>query len=113
MVVDRTEFDDNESFIQTGILDFCGCGDVEGNLKFVQNGLKHIDDFHQKHSNRSFNDYYEQWIKNGLSIFGNESARNFFFYWADKEGFTEHGGSIPGWLTEKGRELLEDLNELY
>lgn len=34
------------------------------------------------------------------------------WYWLDNKGYTEHGGSVPGWLTEEGWKLLEDLEEL-
>ena len=31
----------------------------------------------------------------------------------DEKGLTEHGSCIPGWLTEKGKHLLDDLNEYF
>lgn len=27
-------------------------------------------------------------------------------------GYTDHGGSVPGWLTDEGESLLECLKEL-
>ena len=99
-----------EDFIQSKIFGFCGCGDPEENLKFILAGLSHINDKRPK--NLDFDVWWKQWIKRGHEIFGNERSRQFFFYWADKEGFTEHGGCVPGWLTEKGKNILEDITEL-
>jgi len=37
----------------------------------------------------------------------------FFVYWANDKGFAEHGSTARcSWLTEKGQELLKDLEEL-
>lgn len=44
--------------------------------------------------------------------FGNEASAQFFFYWADRAGLTEHGTAIPGWLTEKGETVLAELEEI-
>jgi hypothetical protein len=109
---DGCEYDTAEDFIQCEVLGFCGCGNPECNLKFIMDGLKHINSISP--SNRSnFDEWYQQWYEEGLSFFGSEGARYFFFYWAAKEGFTEHGSSVPGWLTEKGNHLLSDLAEIY
>ena len=47
-------------------------------------------------------------------IFGNEASMMFFYYWADSKDLTEHGSGLSGggWLTELGKEVLEDLNEI-
>lgn len=99
--------EDAESLIQCGMLDFCGCGDPQGNLRYIQAGLQHIKDYLAEGKNLA------EWDKDGLIIFGSESARYFFFYWADKEELSEHGSRIPGRLTDKGHQLLADLNELF
>jgi len=98
-----------EDFIQGEILGFCGCGVPEENLRFIMRGLSHID------KERPDNDpgWYDEWVKEGIEIFGNDAVRFFFFYWADKEKLTAHGGSVPGWLADKGRELLSDLVEMH
>ena len=37
----------------------------------------------------------------------------FFVHWANEEGYLEHGGSVSGsWITGKGLELLEQLQEV-
>lgn len=106
-------YEDAKSFIQGSILGFCGCGNLKGNLNYIQDGLNHIDIFHTfSRDLTKFNVQWEKWITNGIKIFGNKRARYFFFYWCDKEELTEHGSKIPGWLTKKGKELLEDLEKL-
>jgi len=88
-------------------LGFCCCGNPEDNLKYVRNGLHHINEMHNMDDDKMS---FEEWTEKGLEIFGSRKAEYFFYYWADKEGLTEHGGSVPGWLDTKGHELLENLN---
>jgi len=57
--------------------------------------------------------WYKQWRKEGLKLFGNEKAMFFFYYWCDVLKLTEHGGCIPGWLSEKGKNTLSDLEDLF
>lgn len=35
-----------------------------------------------------------------------------WLYWIDHIGLTEHGGSVPGWLTDKGKEVLKAMIEI-
>ena len=32
-----------------------------------------------------------------------------YHYWLSNKGLTEHGGSVPGWLTAQGHEVLAAL----
>jgi len=99
-------WDNAEDLIQCHILGFCGCGQPEENLIYVMEGLAHIGKNYDEGS------VFEDWWQDGIKLFGNKRAMYFFFYWADKEELTEHGGSVPGWLTMKGKELLSDLVEI-
>lgn len=56
---------------------------------------------------------YEQWEQRSKEVFFNEEIEYFTWYVLDKKELIEHGSSVPGWLTQKGIELLSDLNELY
>ena len=102
-------FETAEDFIHTEMFGFCSCGDPEENLKFIMHGLAHIDKLHPDDDS----DWWDDWVKEGVELFGSEGVKYFFFYWADKEGLTEHGGSVPGWLTDKGHHVLSDLREMY
>lgn len=102
-----------EDFYQSRSFNFCGCGSPDKNLEYIRDGLAHIDKTQPENISREeYHKWYDEWKKEGHEIFGNEKARYFFFYWADMLELTEHGGSVPGWLTEKGRETLADLREI-
>lgn len=114
---DECHYDTAADLVQIGMLGFCGCGASEESLSYVRDGLAHINRLReespkQSNGHEAWNKWWEQWQADGLALFGNDRARWFFYYWADQKGFTEHGGSVPGWLTDEGRELLSDLNEI-
>lgn len=110
---DGRYYEDAESFYQTKVFEFCGCGRPEDNLEYIMKGLSYIDREHPEGmSYEQSCEWVKKWIEDGIPLFGNEESRYFFFYWADKEGLTEHGGSVPGWLTDYGREVLDDLREI-
>lgn len=44
-------------------------------------------------------------------VFGSGGAAMFFYYFLDTKDLTDHGGSVPGWLNEKGDALLDELTE--
>lgn len=92
--------------MQISCFNFCGCGDLLENLTYVYKGLLLIE-FHL-HSDISYINF-ETLQK---QIFGSLKAAHFFFYWADKEKLTEHGSCMPGWVTEKGNQLLTDIYNL-
>lgn len=97
-------WEDAESFLQGYVLGFCCCDDPEANLKYVATILQHID----ARSNTS----YLLWLLSGAFIASANSLR-FAYYVLNEKRLTEHGGRVPGWITEKGREFLEDVAELY
>lgn len=101
-------------YIQTGILDFCGCGSPEENLRFIRDGLSYINHKGQPipaWDAPEHRRYWDKYHEDGKLLFGNDRSQQFFAYWLDAEGLTEHGGSIPGWLTAEGKTLLELLNK--
>lgn len=93
-------------FITVGVLGFYGCGMPEEAMKFVRNGLEYIQ--WRIKSEVPFSEKE----KKEKEVFGNQQIAYFFYYWADKERLTEHGGSVPGWLDKKGEQLLEALQAL-
>lgn len=107
---DDVFYGDAKEFYQTKIFGFCGCGLPEENLEYIHDGLTHIGAERPEHD--GWDVWYKKWIEEGAVIFGNESSRYFFFYWCDTQELTEHGGSVPGWLTEKGKQVLADLREI-
>lgn len=94
-----------EQFLQIKILDFCFCGDPESNLKYVGKALQVID--------KSRGKGYKYFVKLADELFRNSRAAYFMFYFLDSKELTEHGSSLSGWLTQKGKEFLEDVIELF
>lgn len=103
-------YESAEDFLQISTLGFCGCGCPEESLGYVRDVLQHIDNLKQLVWEKK--QTYEEWAAEGSKLFSNDGARYFTFYVLDQKELTEHGGSVPGWLTGKGRELLEDLNSI-
>ena len=105
--------DDAESYIQCYVLGFCGCGMAETNLRYVRDCLRHIANLRlvwEKEKPES-EAAYKEWDEAGKKLMGN--AEYFTRYVLDQKELTEHGGSVGGaWLTDKGEELLADLDAL-
>ena len=119
---DGCVYETAEDFYQCGVFGFCGCGDPEVNLQYIMKGLRHIADlkdhvwgtgrivFDEEHGDMT----YGEWEIQGVELFKTDAQMWFFMYWADKEELTDHGGNVSGgWLTEKGLDVLEDLEELF
>ena len=108
---DDIYYEDSESFLQGKILGFCNCGMPENSLKHVQLALRQVSNlkcivWEKKQT-------IEEWDAENNKLLGGETGTYFMWYWLDTKGFTEHGGSVPGWLTESGYKLLEDLDEYF
>ena len=107
---DNCFYENAENFISTGMLGFCGCGEPDEALSYVHKALQIVDDLSRLVHGKKIT--YEQWEENNKDEFVNDGAMYFMWYFLDNKGLTEHGGSVPGWLTAKGKELLSDLIEL-
>lgn len=80
-----------KEYLQTEILHFCGCGDGDAVMVYVK-------EFLEKQKTQAWGNY-------------EDLPYMFLAYWADHEGFTEHGTTVRcSWLTERGEELLNDIN---
>lgn len=104
-----------EDFIHSHILGFCGCGAPQLSIRYVRDVLKHIEAVHALPRGDTRDDWgrvYDEWKEAGKAIFSSEGAEYFAYYVMDDKGLTEHGGSVPGWLTELGLEVMEDLDEI-
>lgn len=102
-------YQDAHSLILSGMLGFCGCGRPTDAAQHIRDVLSHVAD----RKGIDFNDKaaYPKWEAQGRKI-GSDGALYFAYYFLDDKGFLEHGGSVPGWLTPKGEELLALLKEL-
>lgn len=86
------------------LLGFCGCGMPDTALAYVYEGMSLI-------KARSDSDYSAESVNKLLEFGGSDGAKYFFWYRLDDLDFTEHGGSVPGWLTDKGKDFLLALEE--
>ena len=89
--------------LHSGVLKFCGCGRPEDNVKYVLDGLKIMEET----SHLPYRD--KKCIRR--EHFGSGGAEYFFYYTMDILELTEHGGSVPGWVSPEGKEFIK-LGEL-
>ena len=86
-------WDSEENYLKIEVLGHCGCGDDTDILIYVRDFLKKLD-------KQEWGDY-------------EDIPYMFLCGWSDKEGYSEHGTTARcSWLTEKGKELLNDLNKV-
>jgi hypothetical protein len=112
---DGCDYDDFRDFILQSVFDFCGCGALYCAAEFIRDGLQY---FKTKEAITAKHQTAEDWsaICKELAaeeerVFGSRGSAMLFFYVLDSKDLTEHGGSVPGWLNEKGEALLEELTE--
>lgn len=89
-------------------LQFCGCGRPELALIFLRDLLSL---FARLRAHGSWD--YDAWQAEIKKLLPNEGSQYLVFYIIDRLGLTEHGGSVPGWLTKEGDAMLADLEKLY
>lgn len=111
-----------QEVLHSAILGFCGCGAPQMSLSFIRDGLTHIEqrckwpdraDFASPEDYEAASKAFWQAIQaEERAVFGSEGGAWFFYYWADTKDLTEHGGSAPGWLSQRGKDFLEELKTL-
>lgn len=86
------------------VLGFCGCGVPESALAYVRDAMKAIQAMTER-------GYAKPDIDACYRMFASDGERYFVWYRLDNLELTEHGGSVPGWLTDKGKDWLVALDE--
>lgn len=99
-----TTFDTAEDLL-CNMVGYCGCGDPEAALKYLAKVLHYIS--------IRFNIDPTESEKLESLLFPVPGSMWHTYYMLDDKELTEHGSSVPGWLTDKGREIMEDIQELY
>jgi hypothetical protein len=106
---DNCHWEDAESFLAGKIMGFCGCGNNEVALKYIRDVMELIEKIHTGEG--------ESWRAAYTALddfFSNNSGLQYtIYYLLDMKELTTHGGSVPGWLTKKGKEVLSDLQEIF
>lgn len=101
-------WDGRESALASGLLGFCGCGQPDAALRYVLGGLDLIAEKINWDDPKSLPDHRAR----ERAHFGSDGAAYFFWYWATNEDLAEHGGSVPGWLTQRGEQIRADIRSL-
>jgi len=95
-------WDTKADYLFTGVLPSCGCGDPSDIGKYVR-------DMFLKHVKQTGGEDYSCWDNTKYE----DLPVMFFLSWADRAGYIEHGSTVRcSWMTDKGNELLDDLNEV-
>lgn len=97
-----------------GALGFCGCGDPETALRYIRDLLRLIGERGPDSFAPGGMDQWNEWYKGHRAkvdafFHDDRGAEYLAYYLLDDKGLTEHGGSVPGWLTPKGKDILADL----
>lgn len=96
-------------------LGLCGCNCPEDTKKAIRKYLHIRKDFHDKELT------YEGVVRRYRTDLGidehsqvQHGVLQFMMYVLDKEGYTDHGGSVGGcWLTKKGEMFMDVLDAWY
>lgn len=95
---------------------FCGCAQPVDAFKFLRDTLFLINELKEEVWNDLSGETYDEWSNKFYhSLLGSKERPGlscWWLYWIDHIGLTEHGGSVPGWLTTKGKEVLKAMIEI-
>lgn len=107
------KYDTAGEFIQNGLFGYCNCGAPEDHLEYVRQGLmliKETSDLYR--SGKPVHSDVSKALRDKIQAhYGSAGAEYAQYYWFDYIGLTEHGGSVPGWLSPEGENMLNILNE--
>jgi hypothetical protein len=103
-------YDSVIDFAQKGCLGLCDCGNPEQNIRYIHNMMDLLDRLNSDTRKDAIE--WKEFDKLSTSLAGNKISAQFFWYWLDWRELTNHGGSIPGWLTDTGHKTLQLLREV-
>ena len=97
------------------VLHLCGCGCPEDTYEVIRRYLRiRKDNFDDELSWEAVQRRYKLNLHIDTADDVQDGLLQFMMYILDKNGFTEHGGSIGGcWLTKDGERLLTVLDAWY
>lgn len=101
----------------TGVTQFCGCGDPESAAEWLRDLLMLLDTSGQDSAvwEARSKALDAHWAK---VVIADEQGQHYgplyyiINYWITEQEWTEHGGCVPGWTTDKGKAAIEVLNLL-
>jgi hypothetical protein len=106
------EYDSPVGYIIEHEFGWCGCGRPFEAAMHVRSILALIASLHSDKEGQEWREHYQRWTEAEKSLFPHEGSNTVAYYVMDRAGLTEHGGSVPGWLTARGHEMLKDLDEI-
>ena len=93
----------------------CGCGNPDDAAVFLYLTLELLHDLSHvvwKAEDRTAQDQlYAAWEVREKALMPSSGVRMFVYYRLFSLELTEHGGAVPGWLAQRGYEVLEALRE--
>lgn len=100
--VDGLYYDTEHDYYEQQCLDklgFCGCGNPDKCLDLITKILELLN----RNDKEKWNELKQ--------INDTETMLDIIYYMLDDKLFTDHGGCIPGWASDKGIELLKLLHK--
>jgi hypothetical protein len=108
--LDGCHYDTETDLIMTGLFGFCGCGLPDECMRYIAGCLRGIADLSA--ANEKNDGKWDHYYKLVQEYEPNDGARYLLWYVLDNAELTEHGCGVPGWPTEKGLEVLEDMERI-
>ena len=118
----QTEDSQEEEWWLKEQLGMCGCGRPEGAMKYILGAMLLLWDSQRKSDllltpsggvTPEWEAHFEEYRKNVNEYFHSEGENDgieyHMWYYLDDNGLTDHGGSVPGWLSEHGKEVMKRL----
>jgi hypothetical protein len=99
---------DKESFI-CSLFGFCSCGLPAAALDYIYGVLEIMGRFNSSGPSETWEETHDELDKHFNSV--GEAYFVYYFLNSWKIKMAEHGWSVPGWLTDFGRDVLEMLKE--
>lgn len=109
-------FETAEDFM-CDILGFCGCGLPEEAFAYIAGVMELLKNRSDMNRNMLLDEMgtskeCQENEKKLKDYFKSQGEEYFMWYYLDDKEFTEHGVGVPGWPTDKGEEVLADLQDL-
>lgn len=103
-----------EEVLAIKVFGFCMCGAPDLALRLMRDALR-LADMQSPSDYDAHRAWYHAIYRPACeAVFGDKpGVEEVVWYLLNDKGLLEHGSSVPGWLTDKGRELLADLETLF
>lgn len=110
---DGVSWSGQAEYLGISVLGFCGCGRPVATLRYVRAALELV----AMKGPEGFDEHRKWWHETYApakdAVFkGHSEAEYFMWYALTDRDLLEHGGGVPGWLTDKGKQFLADLRTL-